>query len=215
MGNLSLDQAIQMATAIGRPFTKASPKVLSHDPLEGYDEKEVVGVVGINHVKGIKKAYEDSILSEHKKILTENPSSNETLDRIVENNLFFTSTRGKNKGFVGIAIRHMPSKYDEQDTCFILYNSSTSQEAFVNKKSTKLVAPIRGGVSMLNAHIEFGSRCSLVRGQQVYSGGKKGVIVATAKKRNGSPLYSVGVQWQNEVIEEWTFPHLLSTEEGS
>ena len=214
MGNMTLDQAIAMASAIGRPFV-VSDSPLSHDPLKGLDEKEVVSVIGVNHVALIKKAYEDSILSEHKKLISENPSSTETLDRIVENNLFFTSTRGKNKGFIGICIRHMPSKYDEQDTCFILYNSSTSQEAFVNKKSTRLTPPIRGGVSMLNAHIEFGSRCSLVRGQQVYKGGKKGVIVATAKKRNGSPLYSVGVQWQNEVIEEWTFPHLLSTEEGS
>ena len=121
-------------------------------------------------------------------------------------------SRGKNKGFQGVAVRHMPSKYDEADTTFVLYCPFKSEEVFCNTKSAKITVWRVGELSRLTNHIKMGSESNLVRGQQVFGDKKVGVVVATPKQRNGSPLYSVGVQWQGEAQESWTFPHLLRLE---
>jgi len=203
--SMKIGQVIQMGRAIGLINDETPTTNLSHDPLEGYDWGLLSRIVGGRALDAITRAYEEDMLSQL--------SLKEwTPDESVIMRHSFIVSRGKSKGFQGIAIRHMPSKYEEGEITFILYDPFTSQEVFCNQKSAKLSPWRRGEAGLLSTHIEVGRNSALVRGQQVFNGDKVGAVVAPPKQRNGSPLYSVGVQWQGEAQEAWTFPHLLRTE---
>lgn len=201
--SMTLDQAVQMGKAIGMDL-QPSAKPISHDPLQGYDRSTLTKVVGNKAVSALIEVFQ--------KDLESSLSGNFSLDDHIVARHSFTVSRGKNKGFQGVAVRHMPSKYDEKDTTFVLYCPFKSEEVFCNTKSAKITAWRVGELSMLISQIKMGSESSLVRGQQVFGDKKVGVVVAQPKQRNGSPLYSVGVQWQGEAQEAWTFPHLLRLE---
>ena len=200
--SMTLMQAVQMGKAIGMDL---QPKLnLSHDPLQGYERSALTRVVGNKAIT--------TLIENFQKDLEKTLKGTFSLDDHIVSRHSFTVCRGKNKGFQGVAVRHMPSKYDDQDTTFVLYDPFKSEEVFCNTKSAKITVWRVGEVSRLTTHIKMGSESSLVRGQQVFGDKKVGVVVATPKQRNGSPLYSVGVQWQGEAQESWTFPHLLRLE---
>lgn len=206
--SMTLEQAVQMAKAIGMDLSVNHD--YSHDPLQGYDRASLTKVVGNKVLTAICQNYYDEV----EKHLN---GKAWTLDEHIVNRHSFTVTRGKNKGFQGVAVRHMPSKYDAQDTTFVLYDPFKSEEVFCNTKSSKITVWRKGETSTVASHILKGAKSSLVRGQQVWGKdefGKDivGVVVAQPKQRNDSILFSVGVQWQNQAQESWTFPHLLRTE---
>ncbi|NDB65860.1 MAG: hypothetical protein EB165_06960 [Euryarchaeota archaeon] len=204
--SMKIDQVIQMGRAIGLIKPDTPQKNLSHDPLLGYDKGLLTRICGSVALDKIIQTYHSNLL--------EMISSREwSVDDHIFQGHSFTVSRGKSKGFQGIAIRHMPSKYEEGAITFILYDPFTSQEVFCNQKSARLTPWRRGETGLLASHIESGRTSALVRGQQVYSQDKVGAVVAPPKQRNGSPLYSVGVQWQGEAQEAWTFPHLLMIRE--
>ena len=201
--SMTLEQIIAMAKAIGMELNSNHP-ITSHDPFLGYDPLLLIKIVGEKAVKEIESSYNSALLEG----LSDSFSSL-SLDEIVAGRYPLISTRGKSKGFEGLAVRHMPSKFNDKDNTFILYNPFKSEEVFCNTKSCKVRPYRKGETYTLRDHIEVGKSSSLVRGQQVYIEGKVGVVVAKPAQRNGSHLYSVGVQWQGEAMESWTFPHLL------
>ena len=202
-----LSNVIQMAKAVGITLTYTKPP-LSHDPFNGYEERELRSVCGSNTITEIKTLYQKGLIAKWNEI-----KDTKDHDLIVSTGIALESTRGKNKGKRGIVIRHMPSKFKEGEVCYILYNPMTHSEVFANAKSTKVVALDKGVFDLYKSQVAVAEEHKFERGQNVYNhdGTKQGIVVAPSKKRNGSTMYTVGVQYNGDVIEAWELPHRLKT----
>jgi hypothetical protein len=192
-----VDQNNKVSTHIGRDLIPRRMPYDKNDKYVGYDYCDLIERFSRNLISQAVKNQAKSSLN-HLVLLDKKTCTHEG---ILETMPYVKISKGKNAGFKGYVFDSIDSRYKEGKKAYNIYDPMTQTSNFSHLSNIKIIPYEKQAHDQFEAHLEKSKNHEFKKGHDISLNDKEGVIVMVSKKR----IASLGIQFKNQVIEEWVF----------